>query len=282
MNMATTLREVMTRTDESELIPAYIYDVLIRSVRANLVGTQVVARRLGPQDCPGSSVDIVLNTTNTMRVDEIAEGAEYRKDRAAGETFNLKPLKYGMDIGITKEMIEDSKFAIIEWQLEEAGYQMARKLDSLIMAQIDAGAVAASQVITGTAAITVTNISNARKYLRQNNFNPDVMIVSPEVEDNLLNIDTFHEADKLGSREVFERGTIGRIMGMTVLVTTQATALYAYVIDSKHALIMVEKRPITIERYKQENMDLVGIAVSARWKVRYLRSQASAKITTTG
>jgi hypothetical protein len=45
--------------------------------------------------------------------------------------------------------------------------------------------------------------------------------------------------------------------------------------------MLVEKRPISIENYKQENNDLVGIAVSARWGVRYLRAEANCVITTT-
>ena len=102
------------------------------------------------------------------------------------------------------------------------------------------------------------------------------------VEEDLHRIDTFHEADKLGSREVFETGLIGRIMGMTVLRTTNnPTTASSYVLDSSAALCLAEKRPITIERYKVENQDLVGIAVSARWVARYLRSKAISEITST-
>jgi len=275
------LQELLSRNVESELIPSTLYGVLIDSVRAELVGTQVVALRFGPNDIKGSSIDVCLNTANSIAVMQIAEGAEFPKQQAAAETFNLKPLKYGMDIGITKEMVEDSQFAVVEWNIREAGYQMARKLDSLIMAQIEAGDTAASNTVSGSTAVTLANVSSAVLALRANNYRPDYMIVSPQVEDDLHNIDTFHEADKLGSREVFETGRIGRIMGMTVLVSSQVTSSYAYVVDSKHALCLAEKRPVTIEQYKQENADYVGIAVSARWIARYLRAAANCVITST-
>jgi N4-gp56 family major capsid protein len=280
--MTTKLRELLTRGAESELIQSTLYDRIIESVKANLIGTQIIALRLGPTDIKGSSIDIPLNTTNNMAVDEIAEGAEFNKQRAAAYSFNMKPKKYGLDCQITKEMVEDGNFAMVEWNVTEAGYQMARKLDNLIMSAIETGAAvsasttsdAGAGTVAGGSAITVAND------LRVGNYNPDYLIVSAAVEDDLRNIDTFHEADKLGSREVFERGVIGRIMGMTVLVSNQVTANYAYVVDSKYALALAEKRPITIESYKQENMDLVGLAVSARWAVRHLRAGACCLITT--
>jgi len=277
----TKLTELLNTGAESELIESEIYAVLIKAVKEVLVGTQVLAKRVGPESIPGASIDIDLETKDSMTVEEIAEGAEFRKSHAAAETFNLKPVKYGLDIQITKEMMEDAKFAMAEWQIGEAGYQMAKKLDALVMAQIEAGDTAATHTVSGSTAITVANISTAIKNLREDGYNADYLIVSAAVEDDLHNIDTFHEADKLGSREVFETGMIGRIMGCNVIVTNMVTANYAYVIDSRHALILAEKRPITIEQYKEENRDIVGIAVSARWVVRYLRANACSVITTT-
>ena len=274
------LQELLTRDAESEAIPSTLYGTLIDSVRANLVGTQLLALRFGPNDIPGSSIDVCLNTKDSMQVMQIAEGAEFPKQQAAMETFNLKPLKYGMSIGITKEMIEDAKWSMVEWQTKEAGYQMAKKLDSLIMAQIEAGNDVAGHTVSGSTAVTLANISEAIKNVRDDGYEPNYYVICPAVEDDLHRIDTFHEADKLGSREVLETGHIGRIMGMTVLVTTQVqTANSSYVLDSRQALVLAEKRPITIEQYKQENADLVGIAVSARWKARYLRAEAISEIT---
>jgi N4-gp56 family major capsid protein len=188
-------------------------------------------------------------------------------------------------------MTEDAKFPMLEWNLKQAGYQMARKLDSLIMAQIEAASAvtdgaangepdwSAARTVAGGTAVTLANISTAVKNLQTYDYEPDYLIVSPAVADDIRNIDTFHEADKSGSREMFERGMIGRIMGMRVIMSSQVTANYAYVIDSRHALCLAEKRPITVERYNQANVDLVGLAVSARWGVRYLRPGASALIT---
>jgi len=290
--MTNKLREALTRGQESELIESELYGTIIDSVQATTVGTQLVAVRFSPTDIPGSSIDVPLNHKNSMAVDSIAEGAEFRKDRAAAVSFNLKPMKYGLDCQITKEMTEDAKFSMLEWNIKEAGYQMARKLDSLILAEIATASpltdstgttygeiLSATRNVSGGTAVTLANISTAVKNIESNDYVADYLIVSPAVADDLRNIDTFHEADKSGSREMFERGMIGRIMGMKVIVSSQVTANYAYVIDSRHALCLAEKRPITVERYNQANMDLVGLAVSARWGARYLRPGACSMIT---
>ena len=293
------LREALTRGVESELIESELYGTIIDSVEPALVGTQVLALRFTPADIPGSSIDVPLNTTANMKVDMIAEGAEFRKDRAAAVSFNLKPAKYGIDCQITKEITEDAKFPMLEWNLKEAGRAMAKKLDELILDQIPTAAaltdttgstygevMAATRVVTGSTAVTLANISTALTNCKKLNYQPDYLLVCPAVADDLRNIDTFHEADKSGSREMFERGMIGRIMGMRVIESPQVQNTtdgdsynYAYVVDSRHALCLAEKRPITVERYNQVNVDLIGLAISARWATRYLRPGACAAIT---
>lgn len=282
------LKELLTRDAESELIESEIYAVLIPSVRDNLVMTQLLAKRIGPGSIPGSSIDIDLNTANAMIVEETAETAEFSKSQAAAETFNIKPVKYTIDIQISREMIEDSKFDLIDWNIEDAGYQMARKMDNLLCQAVYTGADANStdHLTDSGSAATLANITATMKFLEEDRHRCTDFIVTSGIAEDLRNIDTFVEADKLGSRETFERGLIGRIYGMNVFQTeqalgTQTTYQRGLIIDRRHALVLAEKRPISIAKYNQENKDITGIAVSARFKGRYLRAEACAVIYTT-
>lgn len=282
------LKELLTRDAESELIESEIYGVIIEAVQEKLFGPQVIRMRLGPGDIPGSSIDIDLETKDSLVVEKTGETAEFIKGHAAAETFNLKPEKWTVDIQISNEMIEDSKFSLIDWQIRAAGYKMAEKMDLLILTQIRTGADAnstAHAVNSGTA-LTLANIASGMQFLEADGYNPTHMIVSAGHANDLRNIDTFTEADKLGSRETFERGLVGRVFGMNVLETNQAylgqsTYEYALIVDSQHALVLAEKRPISIAKYSQENKDITGIAVSARFKARYLRKEACAYVYST-
>jgi len=273
------LQELLTRTAEPETIESEIYGKLIDAVKAKLIGTNLLALRIGPGSIPGSSIDVDLWDRNVVKVHKVGEAAEVPIEVGTVSTFNLKPEKYGLRPLITKEMQEDGKFDLMEYNLREAGYQMARKLDSLIMAQIEAGDSAAGNTVSGGAAITVANINEAIYNLESNDYTPTDFIVSPAVAMDIRNIDTFVEADKAGITNP-SQGLIGKIFGMRVWQTTQATANYAYVIDKNHALCMAEKRPITIERYNDVTRDLSGVVITARWKVRYLRAAANVVITT--
>lgn len=274
-----TIRELMYTGAEQEMILTDIYSQIIDAVRANLVGTQLVGLRIGPQSIPGSSIDVVTQTDDKLLVHEIAEGAEIPIDIEEFGSFNVKPVKYGHRPLLTKEMMEDNQFDILAHHIRESGYQMARKLDSLIMAQIEAGDSAASNTVSGGSAITIGNITSGMRKLEAKNYKPSHFVLHPNVVEDLRNIDTFVEANKAGIATP-ATGLIGTIFGMQVLVSSQVTSNYAYIVDSKHALVLAEKRPITVEQYDDVTRDLRGVAVTARWKCRYLRSQANCVITT--
>jgi len=282
------LKELLTRDTESELIPSTIASILYPSVQANLIMTQLLAQRLGPDSIPGSSIDLDLDTPDSMIVEQTGETAEFSKSQAAAETFNMKPVKYTIDIQISREMIEDSKFAVIEWNIERAGYTMAKKMDQLLCQAVYTGAAAntTNHLTSAGSALTIAYLTATMKFLEADNHTCTDMIVSAGIAEDLRNIDSFVEADKLGSRETFERGLIGRVYGMNVFMTnqavgTQTTYERALIIDRKYALVLAEKRPISIEKYNQVNKDIVGIAVSARFKERYFRKEACAVLYTT-
>lgn len=274
------LQEILTRSAEDETIESEIYDVLIQSVKANLVATNLLAIRIGREGIPGDSVTIDLTDKNVQLVHEIGEAAEVPLEIGTISSFTLKPKKYGLRPLITKEMMEDGKFDLMQYNLQEAGYQMARRLDGLLLAQIEAGDSAASNTVSGGTAITVANMNTAIYNLENADYNATDLVISPAVAMDIRNIDTFVEADKAGVTNP-SKGLLGKIFGMTVWQSTQVTANYAYVIDRQHALALAEKRPITIERYDDVTRDLSGVVITARWDMRYLRDGACAVITTT-
>jgi len=274
------LRELLTTTTEPEVIESEIYQSLIDAVKANLVVAPLVGLRIGSQSIPGTSIDVDLQDKNILTVQSLSEGQEIPLTKETVSTFNVKPLKYGLRLAITREMMEDSKFDMLAHQLDETGYQMARKLDSLLVAQIEAGDSSASNTVSGGTALVTTNITTAMNNLETNDYAPSDLILHPNVVADVRNIDTFVEADKAGITDP-SKGLIGTIFGMRVHVTSQATANYAYVLDRRHALLLAEKRPITVERFDEVQRDLTGAAITARWGVRYLRDAANAVITTT-
>ena len=287
--MTRRLSEIMTRDTETELIPSTLYSNLIDAVSKNVIGTQLLALRLGPSAIKGSSIDVVTTNRDSSAVHTVSEGQEVPIDLAEFSTFNMKPVKYGVRPVVTKEMQEDGQWDMIQANIKEVGRRMAEKLDSLILTEIntaaaltsdDNGVTRSAKSTTGGTAITIANITTAMAGLETDNYKPSDLICSVNVANDIRNINTFVEADKSGVMNP-TKSLIGTIFGMKVWVSNNITASYAYVIDRDHALVLAEKRPITIERYDDVTRDLSGVVVTARWKARYLRPDASYRIITT-
>lgn len=110
-----------------------------------------------------------------------------------------------------------------------AGQQMGIYVDNQIIARlrqastsapdhnIDLDGAAASGSAT---AITLEGISKARELLNRQNLpaSDRFLVIPPELEKDLIDLDNFRNADKYGSREALLNGEIGQIYGFRVLV----------------------------------------------------------------
>lgn len=279
--MGKNIREFLTTgvgTQGTLLLERKIYDTLVEAVSKTMVGRQVAAIEIGAAGIPGSSVDLNLVTADSMTVFQVAEGGAIPMDVAAYTNLNLQPAKYAVRIAVTKEMQEDGKWDLIAHNVRLAGVELAENLDSLILTQLDG----ATNVVSGGANITVANITRAMQYLEDADFKATHFVVGPEVANDLRNIDTFVEFQKVGTREAFENGLIGEIFGMKVIRFSAniGTTTRAYVIDKDHALVIAEKRPVTVVNYDDATHDLSGAAVTQRIAVARLRDTSIARITT--
>lgn len=271
-------------TEGQFLIPRKIHDTLIEEVDKNLIPRTEAAMYFGPAEIPGSSIDVNLVSPNNMNVRIVAEGAEIPIDESAYTHFNLKPEKWGVALRITREMLEDGKWNLLQHNLMVSGKRFAENESKLILQDALDNA---TNTVTGGAAITIANITRAMQYLDDEDYTPTTLFVGMEVLNDLRNIDTFVEANKVGNTDMLDRGFLGTIYGLNVIkFSTNAApsstySKYAYVTDRMHAYVIAEKRPVTVENFEMPVYDMSAASVTQRIKVRQLRADAIAKITTT-
>ena len=269
-----------TGTEGSLLIVKKIADQLVAEVDKSLIPRSEAAMIFGPGEIPGSSIDVDSETPNTLAVRLVEEGAEFPLDATEYASFNVKPDKYGVAIRITREMIEDAKWNLLERNIALAGKRLAENENSLIISQSldNAGSTTA-----GGASATIADLTESMYDLENNDYNPTTLFVGMEFLMDLRNIDTFVEADKSGSTEMLKTGFVGNIYGMNVIrVSTNAgmTTTTAFVTDKDQAFVIAEKRTITVENFELATFDMSGAIVSQRIRTRYLRANAISKITT--
>ena len=224
-----------------------------------------------------------LTDPNTLDIRIVAEGAEIPIDQESYSNINLKPVKWGVALRITREMLEDAKWNLLEHNIRTAGKRFAEKETELILS---AALMSYANMVTGGAAITIADITRAMQYLEDSDYTPTTLFVGMEVLNDLRNIDTFVEANKVGNRDMLARGFLGTIYGLNVIkfstnaAPTTTYSKYAFVTDRMHAYVIAEKRPVTIENFEMPVYDMSAASITQRIKIRDLRSHAIAKIHT--
>lgn len=278
------IQEYITTGDGSAgtlLIPKLILPTLIEAVDKALLPREMAAMVLNGFE--GSSISVNLVTPTSIKIRNVAEGGEIPLDATDFTSVTFTPKKYGVAIRITREMMEDSQFDIIQINLKEVGKRFAENETSLILTALDG----ASNTVTGGAALTIANLTTAILNLHNNDFEATDLIIGNEVLSDLQNIDTFVEADKAGNTELMNRGYIGTIFGARVArfstnaAPTTTYAKYAYVFDRNQTYGIAIKRDITVENFTLPTHDMEGAAVTQRIEVKLLRSAAVSNITTT-
>ena len=199
-------------------------------------------------------------------------------DVSAYTSTNVKPVKYGVALRLTKEMLEDGKWNLMSHNVKLAGKRLAENENGLVIGQLDT----AASTVSGGAAVTIANITRAMQYGEDADFDATTFAVGMEVANDVRNIDTFTEVNKSGSNEMLSKGFIGIIYGMKVYkVSTNAgmTTTSSYVWDNSQAYCIAEKGPISLENFKLPLFDSEGACITQRIKVKALRTSAMAKIT---
>ena len=122
--------------------------------------------------------------------------------------------------------------------------------------------------------------------LDDEDYTPTTLFVGMEVLNDLRNIDTFVEANKVGNTDMLQKGFLGNIFGLNVLkfstnaAPSTAYSKYAYVTDRDHAYMIAEKRPVTVENFDLPVYEMSAANITQRIVVDDLRSKATCKITT--
>jgi HK97 family phage major capsid protein len=267
-------------TEGQLLIPRKIHDALIEEVDKALIPRSEASLFFGPGDIPGSSIDVDLVTKDAMDVREVPEGAEVALDAVEYTSTNIKPKKYGVAVRITREMLEDSKWNLLDHNVRTAGKRFAENENSLVISDaLDS----ASNTVAGGAAITIANITRAMQYLEDSDYSATTLFVGNEVLNDLRNIDTFVEANRAGNTDMLARGFLGTIYGLNVIrVSTNAgmTTTSAYVTDRAEAYFLAEKRGVTVENFNLPSYDMEGAVITQRIALKVRRADAIAKITT--
>lgn len=145
------------------------------------------------------------------------------------DTINLNQWK-NLAYTIPDRVAMQSRVALEAELAAKAGKEMAIYMDKAILSVLQALSQTLAYADTVNERMTLPDISAARRVLNRNNVpqGERVLLISPEQEEAMLNIENFIHADKYGAREALLNGEIGRVYGFRVLVSNLLAADEAF------------------------------------------------------
>jgi len=225
---------------------------------------------------------------------KVAEGGAFPIDEASYSKVDVEVEKYGLRGLITKEMIDDGLFNVVEHQLKWAGYVMENTLNQRVLDKLLSELDGCTDVDPAGTHLAVTDIATAIGRVKEKNWIPDTLITHPSAEAYLLSDSNLVYVSYAGTEAGLREGSIGtRLLGLkpyTLSVSTSddvtqswdgtdASGHYnALVLDSQNTAIIAMRDDITVERYDDPIHDLEGIIVKMRFGVGLLRDDAGVRI----
>jgi len=271
---------------ESELVKQQLYDIIKEASIEARIGRQlvdVISMKTG------TTLDFILADKDSMEFRQVAEGAPIPTDVEAYTKIQVTPNKWADQLLISQEIQEDANWDVVKRNLRQVGREAGVREDFIVFTAFnDSTNGFSSQTGHGyTSAgteISIADIAGAMKHIEEHDYVPNVLAVHPEQVSELRQIDTFVEADKVGSRITFEKGFVGKIFGMDTVISTttwvnQTSSSYAWILDTREAGVLVVRRPLTMKTYEIPEKDALGVACSFRAEARCVRPQAGVRIT---
>lgn len=276
--------------NEGELQSSWESEMILQQVHAQIIDAAYAAR-IGRQIFKpiqmnaGAALEFRLETKNSINFQRVGEGALLLKDIENYSTATVTPVKYGDSIVISSEMIDDSNWDLIRRNIVALGNQAGLKEDALVVAAMAngtygfyGGTSSSHRVTTTGTELDIVDIVNAMVYPMTDDCAPNVMLLHPKQVGELNQIDTFVEADKVGSRVTFEKGFVGRIFGLDCIVSSSCTADRVYVLETGRAGVILIRRDLSTKLFEVPERDSRGIACTFREAAQVLYPEAGCDI----
>ncbi|MCU4744501.1 phage major capsid protein [Natronoglomus mannanivorans] len=217
----------------------------------------------------------------------VDEGGAYPSSGDATRKVPVDHDKYGVEVELTYESIEDALLDVIALHTEENAEDLADALDEAAYAEIS-DYDSTNEVYNnlqdepiGDAAGTLgyAEVIDAMTALEGEAFDPDLLVVSAESKGDLMKSEEFTRASQMGD-DVVRDGAFGEVAGVPVFVENGGNlgAGEAVMFDSSSYGIESKRKELSSLEYENEGENKRIIQVHTRIGWNAIRPEAGVKI----
>jgi len=191
-------------------------------------------------------------------------------------TYNTLTLgnPVGINLGWTREYLEDCKWDALAPQLKEAGRSIEEKMFADVLSAMDTACTSNTFTLSGT--VTWANFCTGVGKLAENDFKCDIVICHPSEYMELLQLQQFIDASYMGSDDPISTGILKTTLGVTVVSSSKCTDGKMYFIDSSKWGAIGIRRDRKVEEYSYPDDNLYGIVASVRYGIKVVLEKAVA------
>jgi HK97 family phage major capsid protein len=238
------------------------------------------------------STGIDSNTVEIPVLDEVRaagvvdEGTAYPSAGNATKKVTVEHNKYGVEVELTYEAIEDALLDVIAIHTEERAADLADSLNEAAYAEItetdgNGNLVNLQGTTIGDDAgnLAYADVVDAMTALEAESYDPDLLIVSAQSKGDLMKSDAFTRASELGDNVVRD-GAFGQVAGIDAVVddSGQLGAGEAMLFDSSRYGIESQREEMASLEYDKEAENKMVVQVRTRMGWKAIRPKAGVKI----
>jgi N4-gp56 family major capsid protein len=226
-----------------------------------LIFNDMFRRITMPDDYASKTMEIPEDDGLMSQPQRVGEGSEFPRTEEDYSTTPVTVKKHGFEVAITWEATQFSVFDTLAQQTEKAARRFNEYINELAF-----NVVSNASNQHADSPVTPSDISGsefgyelatyAKKVLKDDQVNPDMMVVNTEGEHVLLNSNNFQRASDLGD-EVTREGAIGRFAGLDVMVDNSglmaSDTAEAYLVDTNEYGYEVVKEDIATDEYEDNS-----------------------------
>lgn len=212
-----------------------------------------------PEDHPSKTWELPQDEAVMSFPGRVSEGGEFPRTEEDVDTQTVTVEKHGFEVKITWEATQFSVFDVVARQTEKAARRFNQYINKLAYDfvsdtdnQHPESPVAVSDV-SDADSFGFELANYAKKVMKDEQLDPDMLVVNTEGERVILNSENFQRASDLGD-EVTREGAIGRFVGMDVMVDNSGLmpddSAEGYFLDTDEYGVEVVKQDIATEEYE--------------------------------
>ena len=230
------------------------------------------------------STDIDSNQVEIPVLDEVRaagvvdEGTEYPSAGDATRKVSVGHDKYGVEVDLSYEAIQDALLDVIALHTEERAEDLADALNEAAYEEVQDN-LQADVIGDASGALAYPDVVDAMTALEAEKYSPDLLVVSPQSKGDLLKSDEFTRASEMGD-DVVRDGAFGEIAGVDVLVDNSGHigAGEGVMFDTSRYGIESLREDMTSLQYDKEEENKFVVQVRTRMGWKTIRPDAGVKI----